>query len=120
MLPDVAGEERLLAVASGSTAFGVRDLELPLLEDEPCPAAAELAAAAVLNSSLNLSKPPKSRVMAAARSPVGAPPPCGFIEFQKKVWFHTCAALLKTPVFELSWYVALMISSSDLLASAFP
>ena len=35
--------------------------------------------------------------MASAMAPVGAPPPPGFMLFQKKVWFHTWAALLKLP-----------------------
>ncbi|CKT95458.1 Uncharacterised protein [Mycobacterium tuberculosis] len=32
--------------------------------------------------------------MALASAPVGAPPPCGFMQFQKKVWFQIWAALL--------------------------
>jgi len=38
------------------------------------------------------------------------------MQFQKKVWFHTCAALLKIAVLESSLAVARMISSSDWLA----
>jgi hypothetical protein len=38
--------------------------------------------AAAVNASLNLSKEPKSRSIAAARSPLGAPPPFGFMLFQ--------------------------------------
>ena len=37
-----------------------------------------------------------------ASAPDGLPPPPGFMLFQKKVWFQTCAALLKTPVFSAS------------------
>ena len=33
--------------------------------------------------------------MRAASSPAGLPPPRGSRQFQKKVWFHACAALLK-------------------------
>src|SRR5262249_59804609 len=58
--------------------------------------------AAALNCSLNLSRPPQSRSIAWAICPLGEPPPCGFIEFQKKVWFQTWAALLNTPVFDVS------------------
>jgi hypothetical protein len=32
--------------------------------------------------------------MAAASAPVGSPPPAGFMQFQKKVWFQTWAELL--------------------------
>jgi hypothetical protein len=37
----------------------------------------------------------------------------GVIEFQKNVWFQTCAALLKTPALLSSLAVALMIASRD-------
>src|SRR5689334_8648691 len=45
---------------------------------------------------------PKARVIASASAPDGSPPPLGDIEFQKKVWFQTCAALLKY-FFSLGW-----------------
>jgi hypothetical protein len=32
--------------------------------------------------------------MAAASAPEGSPPPAGFMQLQKKVWFQTWAALL--------------------------
>ena len=37
---------------------------------------------------------PHFAVMAAASAPLGSPPPAGFMQFQKKVWFQICAALL--------------------------
>jgi hypothetical protein len=37
---------------------------------------------------------PHLALMAAASAPVGSPPPWGFMQFQKKVWFQTWAALL--------------------------
>jgi len=64
---------------------------------------------------LNFCNPPIFS-MAAATSPLGEPPPPGFMQFQKKVWFHTCAALLKMPIFDSSLAVAWMICSSDWLA----
>jgi hypothetical protein len=33
-------------------------------------------------------------LIAAARAPVGSPPPAGFMQFQKKVWFQIWAELL--------------------------
>jgi len=35
------------------------------------------------------------------------------MQFQKKVWFHTCAALLNNPALDASPWLARMISSSD-------
>src|SRR3546814_4425553 len=53
--------------------------------------------------------------MAPASAPLGLPPPPGFMQFQKKVWFHTWAAWLnRVPELDL------MISSSDLLALSVP
>ena len=42
-----------------------------------------------------------SGALAAARAPEGSPPPAGFMQFQKKVWFQTWAALLNTPPLDL-------------------
>ena len=52
--------------------------------------------AAALKASTNLSRPPKVSSILTASSPSGLPPPPGFMQFQKKVWFHTWAALLKS------------------------
>jgi hypothetical protein len=38
------------------------------------------------------------------------------MEFQKQVWFQTCAALLKMPAFDVSLAVSLMMDSRDLAA----
>src|SRR5262245_40031986 len=70
--------------------------------------------AASLNFFWKSAKEPNARSMAAAIAPVGGPPALGAIELQKKVWFQTCAALLKN-FFSLGWlYDALMTSSSDI------
>jgi hypothetical protein len=53
--------------------------------------------------------------MALASAPSGLPPPWGFMEFQKKVWFHTWAAWLNSPP-----ELVLMISSRDLSALSVP
>ncbi len=54
-------------------------------------------------------------------SPCGLPPPpSGVMQFQKKVWFHTWAALLNTPALAASPAVAVMISSSGLSARSVP
>lgn len=47
-------------------------------------------AAAVLNSSMNLSNEPKSLSISLRRSPDGFPPPPGLMDSHKKSWFHTC------------------------------
>jgi len=55
-----------------------------------------------------------SAMIAAAIAPVGLPPALGAIEFQKNVWFQTCAELLKT-FFSFAWPCdALTTSSSDI------
>ncbi len=46
---------------------------------------------------LKSSKEPHLALIASASAPLGSPPPLGFMLFQKKVWFHTCAELLYTP-----------------------
>jgi hypothetical protein len=33
---------------------------------------------------------PKDAMIMSASLPVGSPPPPGFMECQKKSWFHTC------------------------------
>src|SRR5687767_9067561 len=58
--------------------------------------------AASLNFFWKSLKLPNARSIAAAIAPVGAPPAFGAIECQKKVWFQTCAALLKI-FFSLGW-----------------
>lgn len=55
---------------------------------------------------------PRSRSMRWRTSPDGLPPPRGRMQFQKKLWFHACAALLKIAVFDSSFAVARMTSSS--------
>src|SRR5512135_3000614 len=57
----------------------------------------KLPTALLTKASLKASKLPHLAVMASARAPAGAPPPLGFMLLQKKVWFHTWAALLNTP-----------------------
>ena len=54
-------------------------------------------------------------VIASASAPVGSPPPAGFMQFQKKVWFQTWAALLKTPPDDRR-----MISSSGMFSNSLP
>jgi len=49
--------------------------------------------AAVLNSSRKFSNEPKSLLISFRRSPDGFPPPPGFIDSQKKSWFHACKKL---------------------------
>src|SRR3546814_4488364 len=98
-------------------AFGVSALPVPTIfsslpsftsHSQPLP---NWPTPLALNSSLNLSKLPKALSMAPASAPLGLPPPPGFMQFQKKVWFHTWAAWLnRVPELDL------MISSSDLLA----
>lgn len=55
----------------------------------PVPAACRRARG-ILGLTLNSSKHPNAASMALATSPVGLPPPLGFIDSQKNVWFHTC------------------------------
>src|SRR3990167_694760 len=55
----------------------------------------KLPTALLVKASLKAAKLPHLALMAAASAPVGSPPPAGFMLFQKKVWFHTWAALLK-------------------------
>jgi hypothetical protein len=43
---------------------------------------------------LNSANEPHLASIAAASAPAGAPPPAGFRQFQKKLWFQTCAELL--------------------------
>ena len=45
--------------------------------------------AASLNCSMNFSNEPKSLSINFRSSPDGFPPPPGFIDSQKKSWFHT-------------------------------
>src|ERR1700761_6745428 len=71
--------------------------------------------AVLANSSLNLSNEPHLALIASANAPVGAPPPCGDRLFQKNVWFHTCASLLKIPPDAF-----LTISSSDRFSNSVP
>src|SRR5690606_10048791 len=75
----------------------------------------KLPSADLLNSSLNLSNEPHLALMASATLPVGAPPPFGDMQFQKKVWFHTWAELLNTPPVDF-W----MISSRDRFSYSVP
>jgi hypothetical protein len=58
---------------------------------------------------------PKAASMACATAPVGAPPPPGFMLFQKNVWFQICAALLNTPPLDLR-----TMSSSGRLSNSVP
>src|SRR5512137_1347780 len=57
----------------------------------------KLPTALLVNASLKAANEPHFAAIAAASAPVGSPPPPGFMLFQKKVWFHTCAALLNMP-----------------------
>src|SRR5215510_8696196 len=75
-------------------------------------------APAAANCSLNLSNEPRSRLMAAASSPVGCPPPFGFIQFQNAEWFQCPPPLLRTA--GGSFETAARISSIDLFAHSFP
>jgi len=121
VLPHVAGQQRTLALRQGIDR--VRrggNLELAALGNEPGPAAAELSDRCGFELFLELSSPPQSRSIACATWPLGEPPPLGFMLLQKKVWFHTCAALLKTPVLDVSLYVDLMMSSSDWFSAGEP
>src|SRR5690606_28322495 len=57
----------------------------------------KLPTALLLKASRKASNELHFFVMASASAPEGWPPPPGFMHDQKKVWFHTCAALLNTP-----------------------
>lgn len=52
----------------------------------------KLEDAAALNLSTKSSKDPKSLSISLRRSPVGFPPPPGWIDSQKNSWFHACKA----------------------------
>src|SRR5690606_30058069 len=69
----------------------------------------------LLNSFLKFSKEPNAWLIASASAPVGMPPPLGFMQFQKKVWFQTWAALLKMPPEEF-----MMMSSRDMFSNWVP
>src|SRR5690606_1469515 len=75
----------------------------------------KLPTALAEKASLNLSKLPHFLLMASASAPLGAPPPCGDRQDQKKVWFQTWAALLKTPPWEER-----MISTRSLFSNSVP
>src|SRR5687768_5183545 len=75
----------------------------------------KLPMADLLNSSLNLSNEPHLALIASATAPLGAPPPFGFMQFQKKVWFHTCAELLNRPPDDF-----LTMSSSEAFSKSVP
>ena len=73
--------------------------------------------AAWVKAALKASKEPKSASIFASSAPVGAPPPFGFMHDQKKVWFHTWAALLNTPALLSSFALRRTSSSRDLPCS---
>src|SRR5690348_10444194 len=75
----------------------------------------KLPTAAFVNASLNASKEPHLALIASPSAPLGAPPPCGLRQFQKNVWFQTCAELLNTPPDDF-----LMISSSCRFSNSVP
>src|SRR5690606_9221555 len=75
----------------------------------------KLVTALLVNCSLNLSKEPNALSIASATLPLAAPPPLGLRQFQKKVWFQTCAALLKMPPEE-----PFTTSSRDLPSNSVP
>src|SRR5271169_3344801 len=75
----------------------------------------KLPTAEVWNAFLKSSKLPHFLAIASASAPLGAPPPLGFMLFQKKVWFHTCAELLYMPPEDF-----LMISSSLAFSNSVP
>src|SRR5688572_29853312 len=78
------------------------------------------AAAASENFVLKSAKLPKALSIAPAIAPCGLPPALGASELQKKVWFHTCAELLKI-FFSLAWPCeAFTTSSSDIEAYFVP
>ena len=68
-----------------------------------------------VNASLKAANEPHFFAIASASAPVGSPPPAGFMQFQKKVWFQTWAALLNTPPDERR-----TISSSDMFSNSLP
>src|SRR5688500_3288322 len=89
----------LSAVVSGVPALLVlttSTLPSPFFTSQVQPAPT-LPTAPLLNASLKASNEPHFDLIASASAPAGWPPPPGFMQFQKKVWFQTCAALLKTP-----------------------
>ena len=87
---------------TGSPAVCARPARPPpaqdRLRDRPRSFPIALARAPSPPPTLNSSREPKLLVMASASLPEGAPPALGAIDSQKKVWFHTCAALLNTGV----------------------
>ena len=73
-------------------------------------------APAAENWALNSSKLPKSRSMAAARSPVGFPPAFGAMLSQKNVWLRTWAALLKVGVGDPLFHDLFIIPTTSMLS----
>src|SRR4051794_10621769 len=104
-----------LPVANGVSALAVVSIARPspflTSHAQPEP---NWPAAASLNLVLKSAKLPNDLSIAVAIAPVGLPPPLGASELQKKVWFQTCAELLKI-FFSLAWPCdALTTSSSDI------
>jgi hypothetical protein len=96
VLPHVDGQQGLVAGGQrGAGGAHVDDVHRAVgfltsqVQPEP-----KLPTAEAWKAFLNSSKLPHLALMASARAPVGAPPPLGFMQFQKKVWFQTWAALL--------------------------
>ena len=85
----VSGVAALLVLTSPSEPSGRATSQA---QPEP-----NVPTAVFVNSSLNCANEPNAFLIASASLPVGSPPPLGESEFQKKLWFHTCAALLNRP-----------------------
>jgi hypothetical protein len=86
VLPDVAGQERGLPCASGVSALDVLTIfnTSPSCTSQTHPLP-NWARAASLKAVLKASKLPNVAVIRSASLPVGAPPPLGFMLFQKNV-----------------------------------
>jgi hypothetical protein len=98
MLPDIARKKRDLPVRDWRICVGCLDyLQSISLLYQPGPSAPELGHCRIAERRFEGTKLPNEAVINFASLPVGAPSPLGFILFQKNVWFHTCAALLKRP-----------------------
>jgi len=69
----------------GRSAFEVLvHAELAAFQDQPAPTEPNWDTEVLTNSSLSLARDPKSRSIAFARSPFGAPPPPGFMQWPEK------------------------------------
>ena len=120
MLPDIVAHDREEAVGEGAILVGGRgDGQFAVgADDQPRPARAETLGARIVEGRFELIEAAEVEVMALARSPVGSPPPLGFMICQNMLWLAWPPPLLRTAVRIASGTLfRLRIKSSTLMFS---